>query len=116
MPDVSTSGDSAELAVIGRSGDALQNPLSGDDLVRAHDQEHAVNGEHTILGENVEQGVLGEEGSRECLEILNGFILGISPPRGEFEAVGSLLSRALALIFEVLATGRVRVIFGVSTV
>lgn len=75
-----------------------------------------VNGEHTVLGEDVEQGVLGEEGFRECLEILNGFILGIGPPLGEFKAIGSLLGRELVLIFEVLATGRVRVVFDLSAV
>ena len=53
MPDVAAGFERAELFVVGGDLDAVQYPLRGNDLIRAHHKQHAIGGEHAVLGENV---------------------------------------------------------------
>jgi hypothetical protein len=91
--------------VVGRGLDAPQDLLGRGDLVRPHDQEHPVRGQHAVAGQDIEQRVLGEEGLREADEVGDGRVRRVGPPRGELEAVGRLAGAAPTLpdSLEVLA-------------
>ena len=111
MPHVAARGEAAELPIVRRNLDALQDALGRHDLVRAHDEQHPVGGEHAVLGEDVEQRVPGEEGLGERGQVLNRPVGRIRPPRAELEGVGGLAHSSRAARFvEVLSPGGVRVV------
>ena len=71
VPDVSPTLDSPPLLVIGGDLDPPKDLLSGDDLVRTHDQQHPVSGQHAVLGEHIEQRMLREERLGETNKVLD---------------------------------------------
>ena len=101
----------AELLVVRRDLDLLQDPLGGDDLVGAHDQQHSVGGQHAVARQDVEQGVLGEERLREARQVVDRLVGGVCPPRRELEGVAGLATALRAAVLaEVLAACGVGVV------
>ena len=69
VPDVAAGCDRAELPVVGRGLDPLQDPLGRRDLVRPHHQQLAVGVEDAVPRQDAEQRVLGEERLREAGQV-----------------------------------------------
>ena len=115
MPDVAAALDLAVVLVVGGDLNAVQYALRRDNLVWSHGQQPPVLRKDTVAREQVQQGVLGEEGFREVHQIGDGAILGIRPPGGELETVapappghGAALHRRMGMV---VACG-VAVVFG----
>ena len=62
--------------MVGGSGDALEDPLGGHDLVRPHDQQGPGDVEDAVAGQDVEQRVLGEERLRERRQVAEALVVG----------------------------------------
>ena len=91
MPDVAAGLQFAGEFVIRGHLDARENALGSGDLIRPHDQQEVLRGEDTVTGENIQQGVFGEEGLREVDQVRDDGVVGIGLVAGEFEAVTGLL-------------------------
>ncbi len=61
VPNVAAGFGGAQRLVVSGDGGFQKNALSRNDLVGPHREQHAVRGQHTVPGEDVQQGVLGEE-------------------------------------------------------
>ena len=114
VPDVAARRDRAQLPVIGRRGDALQDPFGRDDLVGPHHQQLAVHVEHAIPGQDVQQRVLGEEGLGETGQLGDRPVFRVGPPDGERKSCwrSSGAERLLALLRQVTVAHRVAVVLG----
>lgn len=92
MPDISSTVDGPGPLVVVRHLNAVEYSLGCRDLIRPHDEQEILRGEYAILGENIQQGVLGEEGFGEIDKVGDDLILCIGPVAGEGEAVAGLLA------------------------
>ena len=90
VPDVSTCRYFAQLPLVGRRGNPLQDLFSRHDLIWTHHKQLAVHIEHAILGQNIQQGVLRKKGLCEPVQIGDGSVFAVSPPTCECETVGCL--------------------------
>ena len=71
MPDVSTTLDAAiQLVVVGYIY-PLDYPLCCCNLVGSHHHQHLLTCEDTVPGQDVQEGVLGEEGLGKVKEVCN---------------------------------------------
>ena len=111
MPDVAAGLGGAEHFVVGGYVDALENAFGGGDLVGPHDQEGAVFAEHTVCGEDVENGVFGEECAGEAVEVWDDFVVAVCPPAGEGPRVGGAFG-----VVGFLGPGGVGVVLGECSV
>ena len=63
----------------------VEQLLSGCYLIRTHHHQHLLVGEHTELGEDVEQRVACEEGGGEVLQVAQYLVLAVCPVAGKLE-------------------------------
>ena len=88
-------------------------------LVWAHHHQNLLVGEDAKLGEDVQQGVAGKEGSREVLQIAEHLVLGICPVAGKLKRVAGLLPWLLALLGlfpDMTVSGSVAIVLGLRAV
>ena len=111
VPDVTACRDGAQPPGVGGGFDAPQNLFGGRDLVGTHHQQLVVGIEHAVVGEDVQQGVLGEERAGEPRQIGDRLVVRVRPPTGELVAVGRLLAALAAAAFsQMQVAGGVRVV------
>lgn len=119
MPDVAAAFERPGLFVVVGDLDALEDALRGRDLVRPHDQQQFLGGEHAEAGEYIEQRVLGEKGSGEVNEVGNDGIVAVRPAGREFKGIAGFFAPAPApggLLLQVRLAGGVGIILGVRAV
>ena len=87
VPHIPASRFRAELSVVRGDVDSLQDPLGRNNLIRPHDQQLPVSGQHAVARQDVQQRVLGEERLRERGQVFDRLVLRIRPPRSELEGV-----------------------------
>ena len=118
VPDIAAGGNAPVLAVIVGNLDAVDDPLGGRDLIRAHDEEQILGGKDAVLRQNVQDRMAGEEGTGEVHQIRNHAVLGIGPVGGKLETVAGLLFPGLAglCIFDGVGTGAVGIILRIGAV
>ena len=76
VPDVAAGFLGAEaLGVVVGDFDALDDFLGCRDLVGAHDEQVLAYGEDAVAGQDVRQGVAGEEGAREENQVIDSVVL-----------------------------------------
>ena len=85
MPDVSAAPDASVELVVVCDIDPLDDSFSGSNLVRTHYHQHPFACEDAILGEDVQQGVLGEECLGEIKQVIDYLIVAVGPERRELE-------------------------------
>ena len=85
MPDVSAASDASVELVVVCDIDPLDDSFCGCNLVRTHHHQHPFACEDAILGEDVQQGVLGEECLGKIKQVIDYLIVAVGPERGELE-------------------------------
>ena len=119
MPDVAASVSCAvALGVVGYLY-LVEQFFGGCYLVWAHHHQNLLVGEDAKLGEDVQQGVAGKEGSCEVLQVAEHLVLGICPVAGKLKRVAGLLSWLLALLGlfpDMTVSGCVAVVLGLRAV
>lgn len=119
MPDVAASVPCAvELGVVGYLY-LVEQFFGGSYLVWAHHHQNLLVGEDAKLGEDVQQGVAGKEGSCKVLQVAEHLVLGICPVAGKLKRVAGFLSWLLALLglfSNMTVTGCVAIVLGLRAV
>ena len=118
VPDVAAAPQSAVLFVSGGDLDAVQNLFGGGDLVRPHDHQHIFRGEHTVPGQQPQQGMLQKEGAGKIYQIGNDSVFGVGPEGGELKAVTcpGLFAAQVFCFADGVEPGGVGVVFGVGAI
>ena len=118
MPYITTACNGTPFLVVVRYLDAVQNALSSNNLIGTHDQQQVLSREHTVTGNNVQDGMLAEEGLGEVNHVRNDAVVGISPERGKLEGVAGLFLFDLLriCILDVVEAGGVGVVLGICAV
>ena len=118
MPNVSAAGNGAILLVVGGDVDPVQDTLRRRDLIGAHDEQHLLRSEDTILRQYIQNRMPGKERARKVDQIRNDPVVGIRPEGRELEAVGRLLLVRLGRlgILDGVPAGGVGIILGVGAV
>ena len=99
--------------------DAVQKSFSGSYLIGAHCHQDILLCQHTEAGQNIQQRMAAEEGRREILQVVQQFVLGVTPVRSEFVAIAGSLSSCLSLavlLLDVVVASGVAVVFGCRSV
>ena len=79
MPDITTTLDTAiQLVVVGHIY-PLDYPLCCCNLVGSHHHQHLLTGEDTVSGQDVQEGMLGEEGLGEVQEVSDDLVVAVCP-------------------------------------
>ena len=118
MPDVTAGTDGPLPFIIQCRLDSLQDFLCGGNLVGTHHQQLLIHIEHAVFGEDVQQGMFGEESVGKIMNVRQQGVLLVGPVAGELEgvAIGLVLSRT-ALSFQFLGeTSGVAVVFGLGAI
>ena len=119
MPDITTTLDAAiQLVVVGHIY-PLDYPLSGCNLIGSHHHQHLLTGEDTVPGQDVQEGVLGEEGLGEVQKVRDDLVVAVCPEGGELKGVGcplGLIPSSQFLFFQVVGSGGVGVVLGVGAI
>ena len=79
MPDISASVGFSVKFVVVCNIDFLEYPFRGGNLVRTHHHQHSLAGEYAILGEDVQQGMLGEECLGEIHQVVDYLVVAVCP-------------------------------------
>ena len=117
VPDVTACIGATHLFVVGGNLNAVQNSFGGNNLVRSHNQKQVLTGQNTVLGNDIKQSVLLEEGLCEVHEVWNNLVVGICPEGSELKTTACLLNLLLAVSFlDGTDTGGIRVILGAGAV
>lgn len=118
MPNVSAAGDGAVFLVVGSDVDPVQDTLRRRDLIGAHDEQHLLRSEDTILRQYIQNRMPGKERARKVDQIRYYPVVGIRPEGRELEAVGRLLLVRLGRlgILDGVPAGGVGIILGVGAV
>lgn len=118
MPDVTAALNGAVLLIVVGDLNAVQNPLSGGDLIGPHDHQHIFRSENAIPGQHIQNGVLGEEGAGEVDEVRDHLVVGVRPEGGELKAVAGLLLFRLAggRLPDGVEAGGIGVVLGIGAV
>ncbi len=118
VPDVAAAGDGAVLFVVVGDFDAVQYPLGGRDLVRAHDHQDVFGRQDAVPGQDVEQGVAREERPREVEQVRDDGVARVGPVGRELEAVAGLGLFPLprAALFDGVVPGGIGVVFRVGAI
>ena len=90
MPDIAASGHTAVFLIIGSNLDTIEDTLGSRNLIRAHNHEHILGCENTVLCQHIQNRMPRKERPREIDQIGDNGIIGISPIGREFKAVGGL--------------------------
>ena len=79
MPDITTTLNGSIQFVVVSYIYPLDYPLCCCNLVGSHHHQHLLTGEDTIPGQDIQEGVLGEEGLGEVQEVCNHLVVAVSP-------------------------------------
>src|SRR5574344_514948 len=93
MPDVATALYGAIFLIVVRDIDFLQNAFCSHNLVGAHHEEQLLTCEDTVFGQNVQQGVFGEESAGKVSQVGDRTVSGIRPPGSKLKRVTGFLTR-----------------------
>lgn len=118
MPDVAAAGYMAVLLVVVGNLNPVHDPFCCRDLVRPHDQQHVLGSEDAVLGQDIQDGMPGKEGSGKVNQIRDDTVVGIGPEGSELKAVAGLaflLIRGTGILDGVLP-GTVGVVLGIGAV
>ena len=119
MQDVTACIHRTHLFVVGRNLDAVENTLGSRNLIGSHNHQNFFRGKHAILGQHVQNGVLGKERLGKVNEVCNYLIVAVCPERSKLKAVACflrLLFCGFAHFLDVAVSGGVGIILGVRTV
>ena len=119
VPDVTACIHRAHLLVIGRNFDAVENTLGSRNLIGAHDHQNFFRGKYAILGQHVQNGVLGKERLGKVNEVCNYLVVAVCPEGSKLKAVACFLRFlfcGFAHFLDVAVSGGVGIILGMRTV
>ena len=119
VPDVAAACSSSVFLVIVGNFDAVQDRLCRCNLVGPHHHQHLLTGEDTVPGQDVQEGVLGEEGLGEVQKVRDDLVVAVCPEGGELKGVGcplGLVPASQFLFFQVVRPGGVGVVLGVGSI
>ena len=119
VPDVTACIHRAHLLVIGRHLNAVENTLGCRNLIGAHNHQNFFRGKYAILGQHVQNGVLGKERFRKINKVCNYLVVAVCPERSKLKAVACflrLLFCGFAHFLDVAVSGGVGIILGMRTV
>ena len=117
VPDVTTCIGATHFLIVGRNLNTVENSLGSDNLVRSHNQKQVLTGQNTVLGNDIEQSVLLEEGLCKVHEVRNNLVVGICPEGSELKTTACLLNLLFAVsLLDGTDTGGIRVILGAGAV
>lgn len=118
MPDVPASRQGAQLLVVRRGDDALQDLLRGDDLVGPHRKQRPGHVEDAVPREDAQERVLGEERLGERGEVAEATVSRVGPPGRELKRVRrpALAPPAAVGLLDAPLASRVRVVLRMRAV
>ena len=119
MPDVSSGIQCSHLLVVGGYLDAVQDALGSCNLIGTHDHQYFFRCENTILGQHIQNSVLGKECFRKINQVGNHLIVAVCPEGSKLKAVAGflrLLFGRFAHFLDVAVSGGVGVILGMGSV
>ena len=119
VPDVSSGIQRSHPLVVGGYLDAVQDALGRCNLIGTHDHQNFFCCENTILGQHIQNRVLGKEGFRKINQVCNYLIVAICPEGSKFKAVAGFLGFlfcSFAHLFDVAVSGGVGVILGMGSI
>ena len=118
MPDIPASGDGTVFLIVIGDLNAVQDPLSGRDLIRTHDHEHAFRSEDTILRQDIQDRMLGKERFGKVDQVGDHPVVGVRPERGKLKAVAGLFLFDFSgrCVLDGVIAGGVGVILGIRAV
>ena len=108
MPDISASIDFPVEFVVVCDIDFLDYSFSSGDLVWPHHHQHSLAGEYAIFGDDIQQGMLGEECLGEIQQVVDYLIIAVCPERSELERVACVFGFVTSTCFKffyVIGTG-----------
>ena len=79
MPYITTAFCLAVLLVVVGDIYASDNTLCCCNLVWTHNEEHPLTRKYAILGEDIDQCMLGEEGAGEVNQIVDRLVVAVRP-------------------------------------
>lgn len=119
MPDVSSGIQCSHLLVVGGYLDAVQDALGSCNLIGTHNHQNFFRCENTILGQHIQNGVLGKEGFCKINQVGNHLIVAVCPEGSKLKAVAGFLRFLLcrfAHLFDMAVSGGVGIILGMGSV
>ncbi len=117
MPDISAACDRAVFLVIMGNFNAVEDTLSGNDLIRTHNEQQIFACENTVFRQDIEDSVLCEKGLSEVHKVGNDLIACISPKARKLKGIACFgLFPCLARFFHGIETSSVAVIFSIRAV
>ena len=118
MPDIPASGDGTVFLIVIGDLNAVQDPLSGRDLIRTHDHEHAFRSEDAISCQDIQDRMLGKERFGKVDQVGDHPVVGVRPERGKLKAVAGLFLFDFSgrCILDGVIAGGVGVILGIRAV
>ena len=118
MPYVPAGIHTSRALVIGGDFDTVDDFLRRHDLIGPHDQQQVFARQHTVLHQNIENGMLGEEGLGEVHKVGNHLVIAVSPEGCKLKGIAGLLNLPLTvfLLSHRTDAGGIGIIFRMSTV
>ena len=119
VPDVPSGIQCSHLLVVGGYLDAVQDALGGCNLIGTHNHQNFFRCENTILGQHIQNGVLGKEGFCKINQVGNHLIVAVCPEGSKLKAVAGFLRFLFcrfAHFLDVAVSGGVGVILGMGSI
>ena len=118
MPDVAPCPSGALQAAVVGILYLQQDAFGSRYLIRAHHHQVLVGSEYAILGQDIQQGFLGQKGLGEILQVVDDVVFGICPIAGKLKrvALGFHPHLLLGCFLHMGVSGGVAVILGKGAV
>ena len=119
MPDISACFDPSGFLAVGRCLNSVQDAFCCNDLIRTHDKQQFLGCKHAILGQNIQQGMLGKERLCKVNKVCNNSVVTIRPIGSELKAIGCFLAVLFAgtvALLDMARSGGIGIILGEGAV